>query len=259
MRGALLLALGLGCSDTMMLGGGAGAGMAGGAGAAGRGGGSGTAGASGAAGVTGAAGASGAAGVTGAAGTGGAATPPPPGGGRPLDFYYGPMKLMIAENILESITAFTRHSFGAWDFTAPDPGTRAFTDAGNAQGAYYRHCLLLGGCMEHRIPLGRRSFVGTAYVLELERAVVEACGDRAAFGMFPGNAAPGPTTQVIDVMQHQYTAVFGAPATGADLTASLAYFESHLQAPETSGVSPLESAGRGHCRALLTTNRFLFY
>jgi len=32
-----------------------------------------------------------------------------------------------------------------------------------------------------------------------------------------------------------------------------------MRAPELTDVSALESAGRGHCRALLTTNRFLFY
>lgn len=183
----------------------------------------------------------------------------PPPSDRTLYYYYGPMKLMPGEVILHSVAAITGHSFGAWDYTAPDPAMQAFTAAGNAQGTYYRHCLFFGGCMEHRIPLGRTSFVGTAYVLELERAVVEACSDRAAFGMFPGNAAPGATTLAVDIIRHQYVAAFGAQPSDADLTASMAYFDSHLRAPEMTGVSALESAGRGHCRALLTTNRFLFY
>ncbi|MCC6995576.1 MAG: hypothetical protein IT370_13280 [Deltaproteobacteria bacterium] len=199
-------------------------------------------------------------------GGGGDDDPPgytPPGSGAPKDrtlaFYYGPMKLMPGESILYSLEALTGHDFGSWDWTAPEPGSQAFNDAGNGAGTFYRHCRILGGCMEHRIPLGRSSFVGTAFVLELERAVVEACNDRAALAMFPGAARPSATAQPIDVIQHQYVAIFGEPPAEVDLEASLAYFDAHMRAPELTGVSALESAGRGHCRALLTTNRFLFY
>lgn len=178
---------------------------------------------------------------------------------RSLYFYYGPMKPMYAETILYSMEAFTGHDFGSWDFTSPDPGTQAFINAGNGDGAFYPHCRLLGGCMEHRIPLGRTSFVGTAYVLQLEKAAVEACYDRAALGMFPGDAQPDASVQAIDVIDHQYRKALGQLPTVADLELSIAYFESHIQDPEFDDVSPLESAGRGHCRALVTTNRFLFY
>jgi len=178
---------------------------------------------------------------------------------RSLYFYYGPMKLMYGETILYSIAAITGHDFGSWDYTAPDPGTGAFANAGNGNGSFYPHCRLLGGCMEHRIPQGRTSFVGTAYVLQLEKAVTEACYDRSAFGMFPGAQAPGTGVQAIDVIEHQYRAAFGVSPSPDDLELSIAYFESHLQAPEFTDVSAMESAGRGHCRALLTTNRFLFY
>jgi hypothetical protein len=179
--------------------------------------------------------------------------------GRSLYFYYGPMKLMLGESILYSIAAITGHSFGNWDFTAPDPAATAFTTAGNDVGEMYRHCRLLGGCMEHRIPQPRTSFVGTAYVLELEKAVAEACYDRAAFGMFPGNVAPDATVQVVTLIEHQYRAAYAAVPNTTDLERSIAYFDGHITAPEFTDVSPLESAGRGHCRALLTTNRFLFY
>ncbi|RMH43178.1 MAG: hypothetical protein D6689_05945 [Deltaproteobacteria bacterium] len=187
---------------------------------------------------------------------------PDPGGDgsdRTLLFYYGPMKLMYGESILYSIERITGHDFGSWDYTAPDPGSQAFVNTGNANGTFYPHCRLLGGCMEHRIPLGRTSFVGTAYVLELEKAVAEACYDRAAFAMFPGNAPPDASVQPIDIINHQYRAAFGAAPSTSDLEESIAYFESHLADPEFDDVSPIESAGRGHCRALLTTNRFLFY
>jgi hypothetical protein len=178
---------------------------------------------------------------------------------RSLYFYYGPMKAMYAETILYSMESFTGHDFGSWDYTSPDPGTQAFGNSGNAAGAFYPHCRLLGGCMEHRIPLGRTSFVGTAYVLQLEKAVVEACYDRAAFGMFPGDQAPDTSVQAIDVIEHQYRKALGSTPTVDDLELSISYFESHLQSPEFDDVAPMESAGRGHCRALLTTNRFLYY
>mgnify|MGYP001573316440 CR=1 FL=1 len=185
-------------------------------------------------------------------------SPQDPTAAYPLYFYYGPMKLMTAESFLYSLEAFSGHSFGAWDETVPEPNSQAFSDAGNFNGQFYNHCRLLGGCLEHRIPLGRTSYVGTAWVLELERAVVEATTDRAAFGMFPGGVAPDGL-QAIDVIQHQYISLFGAHPSDEDLAASLAYFDGHLASPETTGMSPLESAGRGHCRALLGTNRFLFY
>lgn len=178
---------------------------------------------------------------------------------RTLYFYYGPMKLMTGEAILYSVAQCTGHSFGNFDFTAPDPAMQAFADAGNQQGSMYRHCTFFGGCMEHRIPLGRTSFMGTAYVLELERAVVEACNDRAAFGMFPGAAAPTATTLAIDVVRHQFLKAFGQQPSDVDLQAAMAYMTSHLAAPELTGMGALESAGRGLCRALLTTNRFLLY
>lgn len=178
---------------------------------------------------------------------------------RSLYFYYGPMKLMYAETILYSVEAITGHDFGDWDYTAPDPGSGAFANTGNGNGGFYPHCRLLGGCMEHRIPLGRTSFVGTAYVLQLEKAVTEACYDRAAFGMFPGGQAPGAQVQAIDIIEHQYKLAFAVAPDTDDLEQSIAYFDSHLQSPEFTDVSAMESAGRGHCRALLTTNRFLFY
>lgn len=184
--------------------------------------------------------------------------PDDPGSDRTLEFYFGPMKPMVGETILHSIAAFTGHGFGGWDFTAPEPVSRAFVDAGNSS-PFYRHCRLLGGCMEHRIPLGRTSFVGTAYVLELERAVVAACDDPAALGMFPGDGPADPRALPIDVIRHQYRKAFGEEPTDAELELSEAYFEGHVAAPERGDVSPLESAGRGHCRALLTSNRFLFY
>jgi hypothetical protein len=180
-------------------------------------------------------------------------------GGRSLAFYYGPMKQMVGESILYSIAAITGHDFGAWEYTCPDPGTGIFTDAGNGDGTYYRHCRLLGGCMEHRIPLARTSFVGTAYVLELEKAVTLACSDREAFGMFPGEQAPQVSTQVIEIINEQYKKAFGSDPSIEDVEQSVAYFEGHIQDPEFDDVTPLESAGRGHCRALLGSNRFLFY
>lgn len=188
-----------------------------------------------------------------------------PGGGgdgtsdRPLSFYYGPMKIMVGESILYSVEAFTGHSFGRWDTTAPDPGSQSFADVGNAGGSMYPHCRLLGGCMEHRIPLGRTSFLGTAYVLQLEKAVTEACSDRVAYGMFPGGVAPDSTVQAIDIIDHQYRRAFAAQPSTRDVEQSLAYFASHLDDPEFEDVVPMESAGRGHCRALLASNRFLFY
>ena len=190
---------------------------------------------------------------------GGDDTDPGGSGDRTLVFYYGPMKPMPAETILYSVEKITGHSFGSWDYTAPDPASQAFTDSGNAAGTFYPHCRLLGGCMEHRIPLGRTSFVGTAYVLQLEKAVAEACYDRAAFGMFPGRKAPDDVVQPIDVIAHQYISAFGTEPSVRDLELSIEYFTGHLGQPEFDDVTALESAGRGHCRALLASNRFLYY
>jgi len=177
---------------------------------------------------------------------------------RSLYFYYGPMKLMYAESVLYSVEQITGHHFGDWDYTAPDPGTQAFTNGGNGS-ALYPHCRLLGGCMEHRIPLGRTSFVGTAYVLQLEKAIAEACYDRQAFAMFPGGVAPDGSVQAVDIIRHQYRAAFSRDPSTTDIERSIAYFDAHIADPEIDGVSPIESAGRGHCRALLASNRFLFY
>ena len=179
--------------------------------------------------------------------------------GYTLEFYYGPMKPMYAESILYSVERITGHSFGGWDFTIPDPATSAFANSGNSQDAWYPHCRLLGGCMDHRIPLGRTSFLGTAYVLQLEKAISEACYDRAAFDHFPGSAAPDASVQALDIINHQFAVALSATPTNKDLERSIAYFDSHLSNPEFDDVSAMESAGRGHCRALLTTNRFLFY
>lgn len=181
------------------------------------------------------------------------------GDGYTLSFYYGPMKPMYAESILFSMERITGHDFGAWNLTTPDPATAAFNNSGNASGAWYPHCRLLGGCMDHRIPLNRTSFLGTAYVLQLEKAAAEACYDRAAFGHFPGAVAPNASLQAIDIINHQFAAILGATPTTDDLTRSIKYFDAHVADPEFEDVSALESAGRGHCRALLTTNRFLFY
>jgi hypothetical protein len=52
---------------------------------------------------------------------------------------------------------------------------------------------------------------------------------------------------------------FGVLPSNQDLELSIGYFDSHLGDPEFGDVSAMESAGRGHCRGLLTTNRFLFY
>ncbi len=191
--------------------------------------------------------------------TGGSVDAGSSGDGYTLSFYYGPMKPMYAESILYSIERITGHDFGAWNPTTPDPATVAFGNSGNASGAWYPHCRLLGGCMDHRIPLSRTSFLGTAYVLQLEKAAAEACYDRAAFGHFPGAVAPNASLQAVDIINHQFAVILGATPTSDDLARSIKYFDAHVVAPEFEDVSALESAGRGHCRALLTTNRFLFY
>ena len=179
--------------------------------------------------------------------------------GRSLYFYYGPMKLMLGESILYSLEKVTGHDFGSWEPTTPDPATQAFVDAGNGDKQFYRHCRLLGGCMEHRIPQGRTSFVGTAYVLELEKSVTEACSDRSTFGMFPSAQAPDSKVSAQDIIRHQYVTAFGVEPTDGEKALSGTYFKLHLADPEFDDVSPMESAGRGHCRAILATNRFLFF
>ncbi len=183
----------------------------------------------------------------------------PSSAGSSLFFYYGPMKLMYGETILHSIENITGHKFGSWDSTMPDPASQAFIDVGNGEGGYYRHCRLLGGCMEHRIPLPRTSFVGTAYVLEMEKSITMACFDREAFGMFPARKSPGQDTAAESIIEHQYLQAFSAAPTKTEMVLALAYFNAHLEKPELTDIPPLESAGRGHCRAILGTNRFLFY
>ena len=184
--------------------------------------------------------------------------PESPFSDRTLFFYYGPLAPMNAEVILNSISEITGHEYGAYDFTAPDRSTRMFREAGN-NSPYQRHCTLLGGCLEHRVPLGRRPAFGAVYVIQLEKAAAEGCYDREAFGMFPGSRAPDRTTGPDDVIRHQYLLAFGAEPTTEDLVASRKYFDIHVRDPDFDDVPPLESAGRGHCRALLASNRFLFY
>ena len=185
--------------------------------------------------------------------------PEPSSAGNSLFFYYGPMKLMYGEAILHSIEAITGHKFGSWDSTRPDPASDAFVESGNGDGAYYRHCRLLGGCMEHRIPLPRTSFVGTAYVLEMEKSITTACFDREVFGMFPGAKAPEADLSANDIIEHQYLQTFSIAPTKKEMALAMTYFQSHMKQPELDDISALESAGRGHCRAILGTNRFLFY
>lgn len=177
---------------------------------------------------------------------------------RTVYFYYGPLKPMIAEVIIHSIAAITGHDFGSFDFTAPDPGSLAFADAGNVSD-FQQHCRLLGGCLEHRVPLGRRDAIGTVFAIQLEKAVAEACYDRRAFGMFPGNRAPDHRVGVTDVLEHQYMLAFGTLPDAKGVAWAQTYFDDHLSDPDFRDISPLESAGRGHCRAILASNRFLFY
>lgn len=183
----------------------------------------------------------------------------PSGDGYTLAFYYGPMKPMYAETLLYSVERITGHNFGGWDFTTPDPASAAFANSGNSANAWYPHCRLLGGCMDHRIPLGRTSFLGTAYVLQLEKAIAEACYDRASFGHFPGGVAPDGSVQALEIINHQFAVALSTNPTTRDLERSIEYFDAHIASPEFDDISAVESAGRGHCRALLTTNRFLFY
>lgn len=188
-------------------------------------------------------------------------TPPPSdptAGTKPLYFYYGPLKPMVAEFIIHSVAAITGHEFGAFDFTVPDQGTVGFRDAGN-WSPFYQHCKLLGGCLEHRVPLGRRPAFGAIYMLELEKVVAEACYDRQVFGMFPGGRSPNQMVGAADIIQHQYLQAFAVKPSVEDMSASLKYFDEHLRDPDFEGMPPLEGAGRGHCRALLTSNRFVFY
>ncbi len=177
---------------------------------------------------------------------------------RTVYFYYGPLKPMIAEVIINSITAITGHDFGGFDVTAPDPGSIAFVDAGN-DSDFHQHCRLLGGCLEHRVPLGRRDAIGTVFAIQLEKAVAEACYDRRAFGMFPGNRAPDNQVGVTDVLEHQFMMAFGTMPDAKNIRWAQAYFDDHLSDPDFRDISPLESAGRGYCRAILASNRFLFY
>ncbi len=181
-----------------------------------------------------------------------------PGASKPVFFYYGPLKPMIAEFIIHSVAAITGHEFGEFDFTVPDQGTAGFRDAGN-WSPFYQHCKLLGGCLEHRVPLGRRPAFGAIYMLELEKVVAEACYDRQAFGMFPGRRTPDQTIGAADIIHHQYKQAFSVAPSAEDMSASLQYFSEHLRDPDFEGMPPLEGAGRGHCRALLTSNRFVFY
>ena len=177
---------------------------------------------------------------------------------RTVFFYWGPLKPMIGEVILYSVAAITGHDFGAFDFTAPDTASREYVFAGNDR-SFGDHCRLMGGCLEHRVPLGRRSALGTVYVLQLEKLVAEACYDRRAFGMFPGRRPPDRTVGIFDVIDHQYLQAFGTLPSVMDVARSREYFEAHLNDLDPDGLPPLESAGRGHCRALLASNRFLFY
>jgi len=177
-------------------------------------------------------------------------------------YAHGPMKLMMPEQILMSMSKLTGHDFGTYDVTNPaDPDASEFV----------LYCRALGGCPDH-VALTRNQGVGLVYVLTLDKAANSACiQDDQATGMIPPGADTAatnpPTTEIDSAIQWQYKHFLGVAPTEEELDLSRSYFESHLAMtdPDTGDPSgenenyDFDSALRGHCMALMTSARFIYH
>ncbi len=197
---------------------------------------------------------------------------PRPNGQKQIPILYdtAPVKRMDGNQILDSIAQITGHAFGTYDLTQPDPELLRASGKPNIDKTYHSACFLMQGCREHRVPAqDYPQTYGVPEVVLLDNLGRTACLDLQALGMFPGRADPDGNTQIgttdaerIDaIIKHQYKAFLGAIPDAEELAASRAYFMAHMAGPETTGagVSALESAGRGHCRAMISNAKFLYY
>lgn len=198
---------------------------------------------------------------------------PLPQGQKQLPIVYdqGPTKRMEGNQLLDSLSAITGHNFGSYDITMPDPDSIRTSTKPNLDKLYYGYCFTLQGCREHRVPATEfPQTYGVPEVVLLDNLGRLACLDVAAFGMFPARQDPDANTALgatdaekvtSVIINYQYKAFMGVLPDAEQLAASKAYFTSHMAGPETTtaGVSALESAGRGHCRAMISNAKFLYY
>jgi len=197
---------------------------------------------------------------------------PLPHGQKQIPILYdtAPVKRMDGNQILDSIAQITGHAFGSYDITQPDPELLRASSKPNIDKTYHSACFTLQGCREHRIPATEYvQTYGVPEVVLLDNLGRTACLDLTAFGMFPGKVDPDANTQLgasdperVDaIIKYQYKVFLGAVPDAEQLGQSKTYFTQHMAGPETTGagVSALESAGRGHCRAMISNAKFLYY
>ncbi len=184
-------------------------------------------------------------------------------------YSHGPMKQMMPEQLLGSLTKHTGHSWAAGDPTAE----YSIEDPENpGPSSYYEYCNGLGGCVDHVNQARNPGVGGLTYVLTLDRVASQACiNDGAATRMLPPSANLGATSvgdaELTSAIEWQYKHLLGAAPTVEELRFSKDYFASHLEELDADTGEPtgeganhnFESALRGHCMGLVTSAKYLYY
>ncbi len=170
-------------------------------------------------------------------------------------YSHGPTKLMMPEQILASIEKLTGHEFDRgtppYRITAPE--------SGRLTASWVAHCQAMGGCPDH-VTRERITTSSIIHAMTLDRVALEACVlDDEATAMLPPNAPidearPSPHA-IDDAINWQYHHFFREVPNQDELDASRDYFVSHLDEPGND----LQSALRGHCVALLTSTKLVYY
>jgi len=177
-------------------------------------------------------------------------------------YSHGPMKLMMPEQLLAAVSDITGHDFGAYDFTRP---------ATTNNSDFTTFCNSLGGCPDH-VSRQRNDSIGTVYVITLDKITSAACReDNTAIGMIPPDITlsdTNPTQAEMDAaINWQYLRFFDVTPRQDEMDASRTYFSSHLGKIDPDTGQPtgetdtfnFGSAVRGHCMALLSSSKFIFY
>lgn len=171
-------------------------------------------------------------------------------------YSHGPTKLMMPEQILASLEALTGHEFDRGN----PPYTITAPERARVTASYVAHCQAMGGCPDH-VTRERVFSTSIIHALTLERAALEACVlDKDAKAMLPANAdidARRPTpAQIDEAIVWQYRHFFAQTPRRDEMDASRDYFVEHLEDGDDKN---LGTALRGHCLALVTSAKFLYY
>jgi hypothetical protein len=171
-------------------------------------------------------------------------------------YSHGPAKLMMPEQILSSIEYLTGHQF--------DRGSRPYRieapASASLQASYVTHCQAMGGCPDH-LTRERITTSSIIHAISLDRLAIEACVlDQEAKEMLPPDIDLGlrrPSPQLIDqaIVWH-YDHFFGVLPRKDEFDASRDYVTAHREAND---FNTFETAMRGHCVALTTSAKFVYY